>query len=316
MPVAARTGRSFPADDELEFSITDETTIGSLSISAVSPIVEGSVGGAPAGSSTVTVTATASGSSVTLARDVPVRVVSGASGDTATAGTDYVALNQAVVFGPSTGTTVVGTGGSAEGDDPAATRTVTLRTVRDSVVEPDETVTVALADVSPADRAYALGSTPPSTVVTIADDDAIEVTAFAAVAPDDDPGTPVDESTLPMDEDGGSRSFSMTLSRAPDSVLRIPVTVTASGGAGLVSSCTVGSTACVHFDAGATTGTLTVTSQADVLITGPQTITAMVPAASLPINVTLASGVGTGDGGPRRRRAPFGHYRERGLFGG
>ena len=278
--------------DELEFGILDETTI-DLDVSATSPIVEGSVGGAGVGSSTVTVTATASGSAVTLARDVRVKVVT-SDGSATLADGDYVALDETVTFG---GGTVVGTGAVDDENtledeaSPAATQSVTLRAVRDSDPEPDETVTVSLADVSPADRAYSWTSAPSETV-TISDDDSITITGFDLVAVVDDPNTGVDESVLPMAEDGGARSFAMTLSRAPDSVLRVPVTLSASGGAGLVASCALESSACVQFSAGATTGTLTVTSQADVVITGPQTITATVDSANLPSGVTVASGVG------------------------
>ena len=116
-------GSFTPSTDTLTFGVVDATTI-SLGVSATSPVTEGTPGVGSAPSSTVTVTATASGSAVTLERPVTVKVVT--SDGTATAGADYVALDETVSFGSGT---VVGTGAVDDPNTPGQASPLATQTV-------------------------------------------------------------------------------------------------------------------------------------------------------------------------------------------
>jgi hypothetical protein len=108
------------------------------------------------GSATITITRTGGSSG---AVGVTVATTTG----TATAGTDYTAINQAVTF--------------ATGD--TASKTVTIPILNDAFVEGNETVTVTLS--SPTGGA-ALG-TPSTAVLTITDDDANPVATVTTLSP-------------------------------------------------------------------------------------------------------------------------------------
>lgn len=261
-----------PSNNSVEFGITDTDTI-TLAISAQTPVREGTTKGPAPGSSQITVTATAN-PAATLDRSVKVRVVS--DGGTATEGTDYTALDETITFNSGT---VVGIG---TGDSPSAQATTTnpLRPIADSVTESDETAVLKLADLSTADRAYNLGTFPPSTTVTISDDDGATVVSSFSI-----------DDTNPMAEDGGSRTFTVTLEEEATSALRIPVKVTLDGGDTgnkLTLSCIHAQEACVNIGSGKTSGTLTISSTGDDLVTGPQPIKA---ALNPPTGVTLKEGV-------------------------
>ena len=150
---------------------------------------------------------------VTLDRSVKVRVVS--DGGTAGEGTDYAALDEVVTFNSGT---VVGTGTE---DSPSASATTAnpLQAIVDSMAEADETVVLQLAPLSTADRAYNLGASPPSTTVTILDDDGASL--ISAFSIDD---------TSSMAENEGRRTFTVTLTSAANSALLIPVNATLDGG--------------------------------------------------------------------------------------
>ena len=264
--------RFTPSSNSVEFGIADTDTF-TLAISAQTPVREGTSGASEPGSSQITVTATAN-PVATLDRRVKVRVVS--DGGTATEGTDYTALDETVTF--SSGT-VVGIG-TEDSPSASATTTNSLRPIVDSVTESDETVVLKLAALSTADRAYNLGSEPPSTTVTILDDDGSTlISSFS-----------IDDSN-PMAEDGGSRTLTVTLEEAANSALRIPISVTLSGGTivgKLAFSCVQAQEACVDISSGETSGTLTISSTGDDLVTGPQPIKAtLMP----PTGVTLKKGV-------------------------
>ena len=261
-----------PSSNSLEFGIDDTDTI-TLDISAQTPVQEGTSGVTEAGLSQITVTATAN-PAVTLDRIVKVRVVS--DGGTATEGTDYTALDEVVTFNSGT---VVGIG---TGDSPAASATTTnpLTPKVDSVAEPDETVVLKLAALSTADRAYDLGTAPPSATVIILDDDGTMVISSFSI-----------NDTNAMVENGGSRTLTVTLKEAAITALRIPVTVTLDGGNSvgkLTLSCTIEQKGCVNIASGQTSGTLTISSTGDDLVTGTQAVKARLnPTAG----VTLKEGV-------------------------
>ena len=261
-----------PSTNSVEFGIDDTDTF-TLAISGQTPVREGTSGASEPGSSQITVTATAN-PAVTLDRNVNVRVVS--DGGTATEGTDYTALDETVTF--SSGT-VVGIG-TEDSPSASATTTNSLSPIADSVTESDETVVLKLAALSTADRAYNLGSEPPSTTVTILDDDGS--TLISSFSIDD---------TNPMAEDGGSRTLTVTLEEAASSTLRIPISVTLGGGTivgKLTLSCVQAQEACVDISSGETSGSLTISSTGDDLVTGPQPIKAtLMP----PTGVTLKEGV-------------------------
>ncbi len=261
-----------PTTGALEFGINDTDTI-TLGLSAQSPIKEGTAGISQAGTSQVTVSATAN-PAATLDRSVKVRVVS--DGGTASTGDDYTAFDETVTFNAGT---VIGTG---TGDSPAATATTAnpLRAIVDSVFEADETVVLKLADLSTADRAYNLGVSPPTSTITILDDDGPPVISAFSI-----------DNTNPMLENGGVRTFTVTLTNAANSALSIPVSVTLDGGvtAGkLTFSCTHAQKACVSIGSGQISGTLTISSTGDDLITGAQPVKATLKP---PEGVTLAEGV-------------------------
>ncbi len=261
-----------PSDNAMEFGVNDTDTI-TLAISAQTPVREGTSGSSEPGSSQVTVTATAN-PAATLDRSVKVRVVS--DGGTATEGTDYTALDELVTFDSGT---VIGIG---TGDSPSVWVTTAnpFRPIVDSVTEPDETVVLKLAPLTAGDRAYDLGTPPPSTTVTITDDDGATLISSFTV---DDPN--------PMAENGGSRTFTVTLEQTANSALLIPVMVTLDGGdtAGkLTFSCIQEQEACVEIGSGETSGPLTISSTGDDLVTGAQPIGATL---APPTGVALNEGV-------------------------
>ena len=261
-----------PTSSSLEFGVEDTDTI-SLAISAQSPVREGTSGVAEAGSSQVTITAT-SDPEVTLDRSVKVRVVS--EGGTAAEGTDYTALDETASFDPGT---VVGAG---TGDSPSVSITTAnpLQPIADSVAEPDETVVLKLTPLSTADRAYNLGAPPPSTTVTILDDDGATIISDFSI-----------DDTSPMVENGGQRTFTVTLASAANSALSIPVNATLDGDNAtgkLTPSCAHEQKACVNIGSGQTSGSLTISSTGDELVTGTQPVKVTL---DLPEGVSLADGV-------------------------
>ncbi len=262
-----------PSRASLEFGIEDTNTI-TLAISAQTPIREGTSGSSEAGSSQITVSATASPVS-TLDRSVKVRVVT--DGGTATGGSDYTTLDEMVTFASGT---IVGTG-TGDSSSASANTGNPLRTIVDSLAESDETVVLKLSHLSTADRAYDLGESPPSTTVTINDDDD-GATVISGFSLDD---------TNAMVENGGSRNFTVTLARGPDSDLQVPASVTLDGENAvgkLTLSCTNGQEACVTIPSGHTSGTLTISSTGDNLVTGTQSVQVKLQP---PLGVTTASDV-------------------------
>ena len=153
-------------------TITDDDDAPTVSMSAATASV-----GESAGTKNLTVSLSAvSGKAVT----VPY-TVSTASGDTATAGTDYTAV--------SSGSLSISAGNSSG--------TITVTVTSDTVDEPDETFTVTLGTPTNA----ALHATATRTVVTITDDDAAPTVTLSLTS-----------STI--SENGGSTTVTAALSHA------------------------------------------------------------------------------------------------------
>jgi hypothetical protein len=157
-------------------------------------------------------------------------------GGTATAGSDYLAL-----------------AGSVQIPAGAASATVTVTPIDDTLVEPDETVVATLS----ANAAYTLGAAASATITIQSDDVALPVVTIAAT---DAVATELGLTT---------GQYTVTRSGATTAALTVNYTVGGTATAGSDYVTLVGS---VQIPAGATTATITVTPIDDLLVEPDETV--------------------------------------------
>ena len=176
---------------------------------------------------------------------------------TATSGTDYTA--------PSGSLTI--TAG-------ASSTTITIRTTPDSVLDSGETLTVTLTGAS----------TPAGTA---------EYNPTAATTTITDPGTATVSVADVRAAEGDDVEFTVTLSIAVGSDTVLGWTTTA-GSATSGDDFTAVTSGTLTIAAGATTGTLTVSTAEDLLAEADETFTVTITGTTLPSGVTLGTATATG----------------------
>ncbi len=236
------------ADGTATGTITDDDTVPTGITLAVTPssVAEDTA-------ATVAVTATVAGGT-TFAEAQTITVSVGAAGDTAVAGTDYVAVPNFDITLPA-GVT-------------SATGTFSLNPTDDDADEPDETLTVSgnsgSLDVTDAE-------------VTITDDDAAPVLSISSLSVDegDDPDT-----TTPM-------TFTVTLSTASGRAVTVAYADTGDGTATSGDDYAVVSAGTLTFAPGDTHKTVAVAVNGDTVDEADETV---VLGLSSPVNATLDGG--------------------------
>ncbi|MFL6035274.1 MAG: Calx-beta domain-containing protein, partial [Gaiellaceae bacterium] len=251
LALAAGTGYAVGTPASASASITDNDGTPSVSVAA------SDASGAETASDPIVFTVTRSGNAFTSI------TVNLALGGTAAAGTDY-----AVSGGTRTGNTVTVALGAG-----VTSATVTIMPVDDALVEPSETVTLAVA----TGTGYSVG-TPSTASGTIADNDVNPVVTLSG---------------------GGSGSetapgaFTFTLTRSANTGTSIIVNLTFGGTATAGTDYTVtggtlsGSNLQVTLASGVTSATITVTPTNDVIVEPTETVT-----------LTIAAGTGYTAGTP------------------
>ena len=183
-------------------------------------------------------------------------------GGTATPGTDYTATGRSMTI-------------------PAgeSSRTITIETLSDDVLDPGETVTVTLTGASTAKGAAGYDDTAAETTITDGGMETVSVTATAA-------------STV---EEGGDAQFTVTLSGAAASETVLGWTTGAAGdtaaGGDDYPAVTSGT---LRIPAGETTAALAVSTTDDGLAEDDETFTVTIAGTTLPPGVTLGTASATG----------------------
>ena len=196
---------------------------------------------------------------------------------TATSGTDYTA--------PSGKLTI--TAGESSG-------TITIATLTDQVLDPDETLVVKLTSATTDTRTVTVDETAKKTTI-ISDTGEVSV-SVAAVEVEDNPDTQnVDESDDRSSvAEGETAGFVVTLSGAVSSTVSVPYTtadVTAEAGADKDYTEASGT---LEFTAGQTSKTIEVTTLEDVLNEADETYTLTLTSVTGPAGVKLGTASATG----------------------
>ena len=172
--------------------------------------------------------------------------------------------------------------------------TITIATLTDQVLDPDETLVVKLTSASTDTRTVAVDDTAQVTT-TILEEDMVTV-AVAAVMVEDDPLTQdvneaADKSKV---EEGETASFVVSLTGAVSGVVQVPyetANVTAESGSDKDYTAASGT---LEFQAGDTSKTIEVTTLEDSLNEADETFTLTLTAVTGPAGVSLGTSSATG----------------------
>ena len=172
--------------------------------------------------------------------------------------------------------------------------TITIATLTDQVLDPDETLVVKLTSASTDTRTVAVDDTAQVTT-TILEEDMVTV-AVAAVMVEDDPLTQdvneaADKSKV---EEGETASFVVSLTGAVSGVVQVPyetANVTAESGSDKDYTAASGT---LEFQAGDTSKTIEVTTLEDSLNEADETFTVTLTAVTGPAGVSLGTSSATG----------------------
>ena len=195
---------------------------------------------------------------------------------TATAGDDYTA---------SSGKLTIAAGQSSG--------TITVATLTDQVLDPNETLVVKLTSATTDTRSVTVDDTATKTT-TIQEEDMVSV-SVAAVLVEDDDQTPEDESDdRSRVEEGETASFVVTLDGEVSGTVSVPyatANATAESGSGKDYTAATGT---LEFTAGQTSKTIEVTTLEDGLNEAAETYTLTLTSVSGPAGVKLGTASATG----------------------
>ena len=195
---------------------------------------------------------------------------------TATAGDDYTA---------SSGKLTIAAGQSSG--------TITVATLTDQVLDPNETLVVKLTSATTDTRSVTVDDTATKTT-TIQEEDMVSV-SVAAVLVEDDDQTPEDESDdRSRVEEGETASFVVTLDGEVSGTVSVPyatANATAESGSGKDYTAATGT---LEFTAGQTSKTIEVTTLEDGLNEPAETYTLTLTSVSGPAGVKLGTASATG----------------------